>query len=182
MATTTDPLQLPALQPPPGQTSNLVNPVNDLHAVVIATLVICLTIPTALIPLRMYVRMRILKTFQLVDGTCLLAEYDQDLNTNASLVVICMLAFVRKLRNPGIISPRQRYEDADPLLYSGFLCGPRLSLFFLAGLWGRLSCLGYHLGHVLWLFACSSSAAVHINSSHSKIRTKYPNHENLLAS
>ena len=69
MAATINPLQMPAIEPPPGQTSNLVNPTNSLHTVVIVTLVICLIPPTILIPLRMYVRTRILKAFELVDGT-----------------------------------------------------------------------------------------------------------------
>lgn len=62
MATTTDPLQTPS------QKSNLLDPVNHFRTVVIVALVICLLPPTVLIPVRMYVRIQIVKAFQLVDG------------------------------------------------------------------------------------------------------------------
>ena len=68
MASSSDPLQMPALPPPPGEKSNLVDPINPFHTAAIATLVICVIPPTLFVPVRLYVRTRILQTFQLVDG------------------------------------------------------------------------------------------------------------------
>ena len=57
-----------ALPPPPGITPNLVNPKDDLRKAWLPAILVCLIIPSILVPLRVYVKGHIIKGFGLTDG------------------------------------------------------------------------------------------------------------------
>ena len=68
------PPNIPLVQPPPGQTSDFTNPVDDrLHAQILATLIICVILSTTSVILRVFTRCFIVKLFGWDDGLAVLA-------------------------------------------------------------------------------------------------------------
>ena len=59
-----------ALPPPSGMITNLVNPKDNLREAWLPAILVCLIVPSILVPLRVYVNGHIIKRFGLIDGKC----------------------------------------------------------------------------------------------------------------
>ena len=57
-----------ALPPPPGIITNLVNPKDNLRDAWLPAILVCLIVPSILVPLRVYVNGHIIKRFGWTDG------------------------------------------------------------------------------------------------------------------
>lgn len=69
MAAAFDPNTTPALAPPEGVVPNLIDPFTR-QPILIGTAAACLTLTTLCILLRLYTKLRILKTLDVEDGEC----------------------------------------------------------------------------------------------------------------
>lgn len=65
--TTTNPLLGPGLEPPPGVIPNFTNPPDTQRTAFIVTLVLCLSVTSVFVPLRLYTKLFIVKKPQWED-------------------------------------------------------------------------------------------------------------------
>ena len=68
MASSMDPTKTPALPPPNGITSNLEHPHNSIRAIWLVACTLGLLFPSILVPLRLYIKLFLMKSLQLVDS------------------------------------------------------------------------------------------------------------------
>ena len=71
----------PAGTPPPGVVPNLVNPYY-LHTIDLTAHVICLSVSTIAVALRVFTKARVMKQFQVEDCNLYLAHHSRPLNAN----------------------------------------------------------------------------------------------------